>query len=131
MTTLLRSNGASGAETEISGTIAANATWSEDIYFFDQDGAAIDLTDLDFYLQFRCDPGATSADVTLSTTGGELSIEDDDGSVASILRISADAGTFSNYEGDMIVDLVAVDPSDNVTLYGHGIVSIRNNPVAI
>ena len=123
--------GQSGAETEISGTIAINATWTEDIYFFDpSDGSAMDLTGLDFEFQFRRDPNQTSADVTLSITDGTLSIEDDDGSVASILRVNVPAATFLNYDGDMIADLIAQDQSDNVFLYGHGVVSFRLNPGA-
>ncbi len=129
MTSLARTPGASGAESEFSGTIAVNVTWSEDIYFFDPDGTAMDLTGLDFEFQFRCSADQDSADVTLSITDGTLSIEDDEGSVASILRIAAPAGTFASYPGDLVADLVAKDASDNVFLYGHGVVSFRNNPV--
>lgn len=120
----------SAAESVISGEISVFATWTEDIYFRDPDGAAMDITGLDFSFQFRRDGCQTSADVTLSTDAGTLSIEEDDGSVDSILRISAAAGTFSSYPGDMIADLVGVDQSGNVTHYGHGIVSFRNDPVA-
>lgn len=124
--------GQSGAECEISGTIPIYATWSEDIYFFDpSDGSAMDLTGMDFEFQFRCDPSQTSAAVTLSTDAATLSLELDSGSVRSILRISAAAGTFSAYDGDMIADLVGIDQSGTVILYGHGVVSFRNNPVAV
>jgi hypothetical protein len=123
--------GQSGAENEISGTIPIYADWTEDIYFFEPDGDAMDLDGLAFKMQFRCDPSQTSADVTLSTAAGTLSLVDDGGSVTSILRISADAGTFANYAGDMICDLIGIDGSNNVTLYGHGVVKFTNNPVAI
>lgn len=123
--------GQSAAETAISGEISIYATWTEDLYFYEPDGTAMDLDGLTFYLQFRCDPSQTDADVTLSTTAGTLSLVDDSGSVTSILRISAAAGTFDQYEGDMICDLLAVDQSSNKTHYGHGIVSFRNDPVAI
>lgn len=126
-----RSLGESGAEATVSGTVSIFAKWSEDIYFRDPDGAAMDLTGLAFYFQFRCNAEATSADVTLSTAAGTLSIVADSGAVTSILRISADSSTFSSYEGDMIADLVAVDGSGDETHYAHGVVSFRNNPVAI
>lgn len=131
MTALARNAGQSGAETVVTGTIPIYATWTEDIYFFDPDGAAMDISDLDFQFQFRCSGTNTGADVTLSITGGELSIVDDGGSIPSILRINANPGTFSSYVGDMIADLVAIDASDNVTLYAHGVVAFTNNPVAI
>ena|ERR1051325_2892227 len=129
--TISRGAGQSGAECDLSGVIAINASWNEDIYFFDADGAAVDISDLDWSFQFRTSPDATSADVTLSTVAGTLTVEDDNGSVSSILRISADPGTFTNYEGDMIADLIAVDADDVVTLYAHGVVTFANNPVAV
>jgi len=123
LSALARSFGESGAESVISGTVSMFAKWSEDIYFRDPDGAAMDLTGLAFYFQFRCNAEATSADVTLSTAAGTLSIVADTGAVNSILRISADSGTFSSYEGDMIADLVAVDGSGDEVHYAHGVVS--------
>lgn len=130
MSSLARTAGQSGAEAEISGTIAINATWTEDIYFFAPDGSAMDLTGLAFEFQFRRDPRQTSADITLSTAAGTLAIENDAVSVASILRIEAAAAMFQSYDGDMIADLVAQDASLNVFLYGHGTVSFRLNPGA-
>ena len=123
--------GESGAEANVSGTISIFAKWTEDIYFFDPDGSAMSLTGLAFHFQFRSDPSSTAADVTLSTAAGTLSLVADSGAVTSILRISADGSLFEDYEGDMIADLVAVDGSDNETHYAHGVVSFRNNPVAI
>lgn len=125
------SAGQSGAESEISGTIAANATWSEDIYFFDTDGSAVDISNLTFEFQFRSSQDDTGAAVTLSTDDATLSLVADTGSVVSILRINSAAGTFSSYEGDMIADLVAIDVSNTVILYGHGVVTFTNNPVAV
>ena len=129
--TLFRTAGQSAAETTISGEISIFATWQEDIYFFDPDGSAMDLSAIAFHFQFRSDPAATDADVTLSTAAGTLSIEEDEGSVESILRITAPAGTFDQYEGDMIADLIGVDGSSNVTHYAHGVVAFRNDPVAL
>lgn len=128
---LRRTAGGTGAECILSGDISIYAKWTEDIYFRDpESGDGEDISGLSFYLQFRVDPSQTSADVTLSTVDGTLSIQEDSGSVDSILRISAAAGTFSNYEGDMIADLVAVDQNDNETHYAHGIVTFHNDPVA-
>jgi hypothetical protein len=126
-----RTAGQSGAEAEASGTIAINATWSEDIYFRTPDGAAMDLTGLEFEFQFRTSPNADSAVKTLSTSGGELTIETDDGAVDSILRISVDPGAFASYPGDLVADLVAIDGDENVTLYAHGVISFTNNPVSV
>lgn len=120
--------GQSGAESEISGVIAINATWSEDIYFFDSDGAAMDISNLDFEFQFRSNETDTGAAVTLSTDDSTLTAVADGGSVISILRINVDPGTFTAYVGDMVADLVAIDSTDIVTLYGHGIVTFTNNP---
>lgn len=128
---LSRSNGASGAECDVSGTIAIYADWSEDIYFFDPStGAGQDLTGLSFEFQFRSSPNNTASDVTLSTSSGTLSIQADSNSVNSILRIAVPRGTFSVFHGDMIADLIATDVSDKVTLYAHGVVSFVNNPVS-
>lgn len=126
-----RTVGQSGAECEVSGTVAIHATWSEDIYFFTPGGAAMDISEMEFELQFRDSLISDSAVITLSTIGGELTIETDEGSIASILRISADPGTFSSYPGDLVTDLVAIDSDDNVTLYAHGVVTFTNNPVAV
>lgn len=131
MSTLARGAGDSGAECEVSGTIPIYATWNEDLYFFDPDGVAMDISDMDWEFQFRCDQASTGADVTLSITAGTLSIENDGGSVPSILRIAVDPGTFSSYPGDMIATLVGVDVADVVTLYAHGVVTFSNNGVAV
>jgi hypothetical protein len=120
------------SEAGISGEISANSDWNEDIYFFDSDGDALSLTGLTFYMQFRCDPAQTSADVTLSTTAGTLSLEVDGGSVTSILRIDVGDDVFTSYaDSDMVVDIVAVDSSSVKTHYGHGTISVLNDPATI
>lgn len=126
-----RSVGTSGAETVISGEISTYATWMEDIYFWTPEGAPMDISGLDFEMQFRCSPKETSANITLSTSNTLLSIEEDAGLVDSILRIDVPAGTFSGHNGDMICDLVGIDSNNNIIHYGHGVVSFRNDPVAI
>ena len=121
-----------GAETKISGEISAFADWNEDVYFFDPStGAAMPISGMGWYLQFRRDEKQTGADVTLSTVEGSLSIVADDNAVDSILRIAAAPGTFSSYIGNMICDLVGVDGDGETFHYGHGVVTILNDPVTI
>lgn len=121
-----------GAENDVSGEIPIYAYWSEDIYCFDPDGAALDLTGLTVKFQFRQDPASTGADVTLSTGGTGLTLTADSGSVTSIVRIGVEASDyFSAYAGDMISDLIVIDQSSHVTLYAHGVVTFTNNPVAV
>jgi hypothetical protein len=129
---IARGTGPSGAECEMSGVVPIYAYWSEDIYFFDPDGAAMDLTVLTIKLQFRRSASQTSADVTLSTGGAGITLVADEGSVTSIARIGVEASDlFSSYDGDMIADLIAIDGSGNATLYAHGVVTMTNNPVAV
>lgn len=125
---LFRDAGESGALFEVSGTIPTGATWSEDIYF-SESGAASDLTGLDFKMTFRADPDNTGADITLSISGGELTIVDDDDGNARILRIGVTADTLDGYSGDYICDLASQDENGTVTLWAHGVVTFRQNPV--
>ncbi|CAB4172092.1 hypothetical protein UFOVP1349_46 [uncultured Caudovirales phage] len=127
MTSIARTSGNSGALFDVSGTVPVNATWAEDIYFT-EDAAPFVLTDLSFKMTFRRDPAKTSADYTLSTDDGTLSIEDDDDSYARILRINVPAGWFTEV-GDFIADLASEDTADKVISWANGIVSFRNNPV--
>lgn len=126
--TALRNTGDSGALFELSGEVSNNATWSEDIYFY-ENGAGMDLTGLDFELQLRDSVEDTSAAKLLSITGGELSLQLDSGSVRSILRIVVTAGTMSGYVGDYVADLVSQDDDDVVTHWAHGVLTFRRGPV--
>jgi hypothetical protein len=130
MTEIARGAGLSGAESNLSGEIAAYTHWSEDIYFYNTDGTEADISGQTFYFQFRQDPDQTGSDVTLSTTG-YLSIVASTSGTSNILRISVPSGTFSSYKRDMIADLVVVDSTGNETLYAHGVVSFTNNPVNV
>ena len=131
MTNLTRGNGESGAELSISGTIPVNASWYEDIYFTAYDGTPYDLTGLDFKLTLRASPDDATAEYTLSTDAGTLSIvEDTDAGVNSILRINVAAEALSSLDGDYVADLAMRDVSDRVFHWAHGIVSCRNNPIA-
>lgn len=128
MTALVRSSGASGALYNVSGTVANNATWAEDIYFRDG-GVATVITGLEFKFTFRSDPNSDAADLTLSTSDS-LSIVADSNGVNSILRISIAAGDLSGYFGDYVADLASKDVSDVVTLWAHGEVTFTRNPVS-
>jgi hypothetical protein len=128
MSFLAKNVGASGALFEISGVVANNATWSEDIYFMEA-GVGMDISDLDWKMTFRSVPDSTTADLTLSIDESTLSIENDDDSVMSILRITVTPGILSNFIGDYIADLAAQDTDDKVTLWAHGTVSFTPNPV--
>ena len=106
-----------------------NATWNEDIYFT-EDGAPLDISEMDWKLTLRRNGENTSADITLSTDAGTLSVVADDGGYNRILRIGVPAGALNSYEGDYIADLAAKDPADKVTLWAHGVISLRPNPVS-
>lgn len=118
----------SGALFQIDGTIPNNATWSEDIYFSEA-GVATDLTDLSFRLTLRRCSDAQTADLTLSTDDGTLSIAQDDNDV-DVLRINVAAGVMANYSGHYTADLASRDTSGKVTLWGHGIITLTPCPVA-
>lgn len=128
MTSLARSNGEAGALFELSGTVPTNATWSEDIYFT-QAGAPLDISALSWKMTFRCDGENTTADFTLSTADGTLSVVADTNGYNRILRIAVAAGALNAYEGDYIADLASKDVANTVQLWAHGIVSLRPNPV--
>ncbi len=123
--------GDSSALFEIAGTVANNATWDELIYFY-ENGAGMDISGLSFQLQIRNDSSDTSASVTLSTTDSQLVIAADDGGVSSILRINVPYSTISGLEGDYIADLVSKDTSndDKLVHWGHGILNFRQSPIA-
>lgn len=127
MTSLARDGHSSGALFDLSGTIATNATWTEDIYFSEA-GAPFTLTGLSFKMTFRCNDENTSADFTLSTDAGTLVITTDDNSV-QVLRINVAAGALNSYEGEYVADLASRDANGLVILWAHGIITFRPNPV--
>lgn len=129
MTVLARTSGSSGAYFKISGEVANNATWQENIYFLEA-GAGMDLTELSFKMTFRCNDQTDIADYTLSTDSGTLSIEENpDSAIDNILYINVPAGSLSSLRGDYICDLASEDTNGVVTPWGHGIVSFLPNPV--
>lgn len=126
MTAIARGAGDHGALFDLSGTWSINATVSEDIYF-QEAGAAMDLTGLAFKLTLRANADSDTADYTLSTAAGTLSITTDDDDV-EILRITVTPGTFTDV-GEFVADLASQDSDDKVTHWAHGILSLRRNPV--
>lgn len=121
--------GGSGALFDISGTVSNNATWDQSIYFY-QGGAGIDLTGLSFELQFRQDQIATSAQVTLSTAAGDMTITNVAGGISNVLRINVPYTRISGLVGDYVTDLVSKDASDVLVHWGHGVMLFRQAPVA-
>ena len=128
MTSLARSGGDAGALFDLSGTVATNAAWAEDIYFTEA-GAPFDISELDWKLTFRRNGENTSADFTLSAAAGTLTVAADDNGHNRILRIGVGAGALSSHEGDFIADLASKDGAGAVLLWAHGIISFRPNPV--
>ena len=117
-----------GALFELSGSVAVNSTWSEDIYF-SENGSAMDISDLDWKMTFRQEEDQTSADITLSIDEGTLSIQQDDNGDSRILRITVAAGTLNSYSGNFYCDLASQDVNDVVTLWAHGVINLTQNPV--
>lgn len=127
MTALSRTAGQSGALFEVNGTIANNATWAEDIFFFEA-GVGMVISDLDWKFTFRSDPNNDAADLTLAIGDG-LSVENDSDGNATILRITVAAGSLSAYLGDYTADLASELDDATVVLWAHGIVTFTRNPV--
>lgn len=125
MTSIARGGNDSGALFEMSGVVPINATWAEDIYFREA-GAIMSITGLSFKLTLRSGH-SDSANYTLSTDAGTLSITTDADGV-QVLRITVPPGTFTSI-GDYIADLASEDGTGIVTLWAHGIVGLRQNPV--
>jgi len=117
----------SGALFEISGQVSNGATWAEDIWFT-EDGAALDLTGLEFRFQFRCHRHGTTE--LLLTTTDKLSIVTDTGSgVDRILRITVQPGALSQMRGDYFADLSSKDGGGDIKHWGHGVISFINDPI--
>lgn len=130
MTSLARTSGASGAYFYVSGEVANNATWQENIYFMET-GSPMVLTGLSFEMTFRCNGESDSSDFKLSTSAGTLAVQaDPDSGIANILYINVPKGTLSTYRGDYVCDLASEDVAGVVTPWAHGIVSFRPNPVS-
>ena len=124
------SPGPSGALFEISGAVANNATWQETIYFMEA-GSPMVLTGLSFKMTFRCRGDSDTADHTLSTDDGTLSIvADADSGIANNLYINVPVGSLNTLRGDFVCDLASADIAGVVTSWGHGVVSFAPHPVS-
>lgn len=122
--------GGHGARFDISGTLSNNATWYQDIYFYEND-VGMDISGLSFELQFRSNHDDTSAQVTLSTAASDLIITSVAGGVSNVLRINNVPYTrISALVGDYITDLVSKDDDDVLIHWGHGVMLFRQAPVA-
>jgi len=119
--------GSGGALMEVSGEIAANATWSSAIYF-SAAGVPTDLTGLSFRMTFRACDGESNPSLTLSTGDGSLSIGDDDDGNPCVLNILVQPPI--SLRGDYVCDLASTDADGVVTAWAHGVVTFRPNPVA-
>jgi len=129
MSAIGKSNGSGGAYFEVSGEVANNSTWQENIYFMEA-GAQMELTGLSFKMTLRCQPSDSTADYTLSTTDGTLSIvEDTDTGVSNILYINVPVGSLTGLCGDYVADLASEDQNGVVSPWAHGVISFRPNPV--
>src|SRR5262245_48216097 len=109
----------SAANTTVSGVVSTGASWIEDVEM-SVDGAAI--TDADTFtwqFNFRKCYGNTSADLSLSTTGGTLTISQGSDSTTLQIRVSPD--TMSSLCGDYLADLVYEDGDGNRIHQAHGI----------
>ncbi len=118
----------SGARFNVRGFIARNATWSEDIYVF-ENGTPMTLTGLDWKMTFRKDSEQDNADFTISTDDGTITITTDDDAIP-ILRIYVLASSLSNMRGDYVADLASRDALEKVILWAHGRVTFTRNPVS-
>lgn len=128
---LLSGNGQSGAYFEMSGEVANNATWQENIYFLEA-GIPMDLQNLDFRMTFRsCGEVVGSSTYTLSTDDGTLTVvADPDSGLFNILYINVPVGNLTALCGDYVSDLASQDVAGVITPWAHGTVSFRPLPVS-
>jgi hypothetical protein len=125
-----RGAGETGARGKISGTISNGATWWEDVELT-EDGTVITNADTwTWRMTFRSDPNNDSADLTLSTTDGTLTISQ--GADATTLQIRVVYTALSAMDGDYICDIASLDTSttpDKLVHWASGVVTFRNEPI--
>ncbi len=123
-----RSDGQSGALFSVQGYVPRNATWMEDLYFY-EGGTPMVLAGLDFKMTFRLDPEQDNADLTLSTAAGTLVVTTD-ANLIPILQIVVPASSLSAQRGDYTMDLALHDPVTSQVMHlAHGTVTFTRNPV--
>ncbi len=119
-------NRPTGARGIIAGTISNGATWSE-AFEITENGTFVTNADTwDWKLKLRktYDSGA---DLTLTTDDGTLTVVNGASSTTVTILVAYTAMT--DLEGEYIIDLASKDGSNVVVHWGHGSVTIRNEPV--
>lgn len=117
----------SGALLVMTGQVSNGSTWAEDIWFT-EDGAAMDLTGLDFRLQIRC---CRTNQITLLLTESDLLsvVTDSASGVDRILRITVPPSAMTQLSGDYFADLASKDAASEIKHWAHGIISFIDDPV--
>ena len=125
-----RSRESHAAQNTVTGLISNGATWYETITLTDETGAQLTGVAADTWqFQFRADAGSDTADLTLSTVGGTLTVTE--GASSTTLLINVPQATIDDMEGEYVADLVSKDSSDSrLTHRAHGIVTFRSDPIA-
>lgn len=130
MSAFARGSGPTGAQNTVSGAISNGVTWYEDVLLTDETGAQLTGVDSDTWqFQFRKDRCNASADLTLSTADGTLTINEGDS--ATILEIRVPQPSLSGLCGDYFADLVSKAESDGRLIHrAHGIITFVYEPIA-
>ncbi len=82
-------------------------------------------------MTFRPCEGTTSASLTISTTSTEMTItEVSTSSTVSTLTFHVLPTRLSGLCGDYTVDLASKSTADDITHWGHGTVTILDEPIA-
>lgn len=114
----------------VTGGISNGATWVETITLVDEDGAALTGVAADEWrLTLRADEDQDTADLTLTNAvGGELTVTE---GTTTTLDINCPQSSLDALDGDYVIDIVAKDSvTDKLTHYAHGLISVRNDPIA-
>jgi hypothetical protein len=134
MTGITSRGAQTGARAILSGSVSNGATWVEDVSMTEDGGAIANAEDWVWTMTFRTDRTSDSADLTLTTTAGTLTITQ--GADATTLEIRVAKASLSDMEGDYVCDLKSVDSSDTTDdsagrsiHWGHGIVTFLNEPI--
>lgn len=126
---ITRTNGSHGAQNNVNGIISNGATWYETVLLTDENGDPLTGVDADTWqFQFRCDPSSDSADLTLTTADGTLTITE---STTTTMLINVPQASLADLDGDYTADLVSKAASDNRLIHrAHGTVTFRTDPIA-
>lgn len=119
--------GESGARFRLSGFVSSGASWVE-TFTFQIDGDVIDddADDWTWQLNFRKTYN-DAVDLSLSTTGGEITVTN--GADSTSIAINASYDDLSSMEGDYIADMAYQTGAGVRVHWAHGIVTFRNEPI--